>query len=250
MRNKRIILFATLLFLCGLAVLLYPAIKTAGFQTRERETIRQFEQYRSASKTHLPSDDTNEIPAEKQRSFPELWDACIEYNETLRKTHQAGFTARSMGLPPLDLTEYGWDNEVFATLSIPTADIEAPIYLGASDYNLYRGAAILGQTSLPIGGENTHCVIAGHRTWNGIMHPFLGLQQVEVGDLVYITNPWETLTYRVVDVKIIYPDDTEGIRIRNGQDLVSVFTCTYPSTQRVLVTCERTNKEVENGPNH
>ena len=112
--------------------------------------------------------------------------------------------------------------------------------------NLERGAAILGQTSMPIGGEGTHCVVAGHRTWNAIRHPFAGLEQVQAGDLVYLTNPWQTLTYRVTEVGIIFPDDSDAIRIRPGEDLLSVFTCAYPNTRRVLVTCERIPEEEEN----
>ena len=243
MRNKAIIVFASLLFLAGLAVVLLPAFKTAGFQASERETVRQFMQYRESFEADLIPNDEEPAPSEKEKSFPELWDACVEYNESLNRTHQAGFTAQAMEQPPLSLEEYGWEPEVFGTLTIPSADIEAPLYLGANAYNLNRGAAILGQTSMPIGGADTNCVIAGHRTWNGVMHPFVGLQQVEIGDPVYITNPWETLTYQVTAVRIIYPDDTEDIRIQPGQDLVSVFTCTYPSTQRVLVTCNRVIKE-------
>ncbi len=109
--------------------------------------------------------------------------------------------------------------------------------------NLNKGAAILGQTSMPIGGASTNCVIAGHRTWNGIMHPFVGLEKVEVGDLLYLTNPWETLTYRVVRKEIIYPDNSDKVRIQEGRDLISIFTCTYPNTRRVLVTCERIIEE-------
>ena len=109
--------------------------------------------------------------------------------------------------------------------------------------NLNQGAAILGQTSMPIGGEGTHCVIAGHRTWNAILHPFVGLEKVQAGDLVCVTNPWQTLTYRVETVEIIFPDDAEKIRIQPGRDLLSVFTCTYPNTRRVLVTCERIKEE-------
>ena len=243
MRNKGIIVFAALLFLIGLAVLLRPLLKTAEFRAAERETVRQFMQYRESSKIGPVPDDEEPAPAEKERSFPELWAACVEYNKSLNRTHQVGFTAQAMEQMPLSLEEYGWEQEVFGTLTIPSADIEAPLYLGANAYNLNRGAAILGQTSMPIGGENTNCAIAGHRTWNGIMHPFVGLEKVEIGDPVYITNPWETLTYRVMAVQIIYPDNTDDIRIQPGQDLVSVFTCANPNTRRVLVTCERVIEE-------
>ena len=237
MNKKLTLLLAAVLFIGGICVLLYPAAKTAAFRKAEQETIHQFAQYRAENK--MPETvPFNNTPAEKEKRFPELWGACVEYNERLYKTHQAAFTAETLELASLDLSEYGWDNEVFATLSIPTAEIEAPLYLGASACNLNRGGAILGQTSMPIGGESTNCVIAGHRTWSAVVH-FRSLEDVEIGDPVYLTNPWETLMYQVISVEIISPDSLDLVRIQPSRDLLSIFTCNYSATQRVLVTCER-----------
>lgn len=237
MKNKILILLAALLFLVGLGVLLYPVLKTAMFQAQEQQTICQFEQYRSAP-VKPETVEPDPMPSEKEKPFPELWEACVRFNENLNKTHQAAFTTKRLEQPSLNPAEFGWESEVFATLSIPTANIEAPLYLGASASNLYRGAAILGQTSMPIGGESTNCVIAGHRTWSATVR-FLGLEDVHPGDPVYLTNPWETLTYRVIGVEVISPDSLDCVTIQPGRDLLSVFTCTYPSTRRVLVTCVR-----------
>lgn len=235
--KKAIIVISTLLFLAGLGVLLYPVFRTTAFQQAEKEAIRQFEQYRTAETEEEPKD--NDTPADNGKAFPELWDACAAYNEALKTKQQTSFTAQSWEQSPICLSDYGWEQDIFGYISIPSADIEAPLYLGGSMANLNQGAAILGQTSMPIGGESTHCVIAGHRTWNAILHPFVGLEKVQPGDLVYLTNPWQTLTYRVEAVEIIFPDDSEKIRIQPGRDLLSVFTCTYPNTRRVLVTAER-----------
>ena len=241
MKKRFTLLLAALLFIAGICILLYPTARTAAFRKAEQETIQQFAAYRAEHR--MPDTlSSNVSPAEKETLFPELWEACAAYNEQLCKTHQAAFTAETQILPSLDLAEYGWDSEVFATLSIPTADIKAPLYLGASAYNLNRGAAILGQTSLPIGGENTNCVIAGHRTWSAVVH-FRSLEDVETGDQVYLTNPWETLAYQVVSIEVIPPDSLDLVRIQPGRDLLSVFTCTNSGTQRVLVTCERIKEE-------
>ena len=241
MKKKLILLFAAVLFIGGICVLIYPSAKTAAFHKAEQKTIYQFAQYRAENKAPetVPSSVT---PTEEEKRFPELWEACVEYNERLYKTHQEAFTAETLELASLDLSEYGWDNEVFATLSIPSADIDAPLYLGASACNLNRGGAILGQTSMPIGGENTNCVIAGHRTWSAVVH-FRSLEDVEIGDPVYLTNPWETLRYQVVSVEVIPPDSLDLVRIQPGRDLLSIFTCNYSATQRVLVTCERIKED-------
>lgn len=240
--KKAIIILSTLLFLAGLAVLLYPMLRTTAFRQAEKDTIRRFEQYRETAPSPTEEDPSNE-EAEEAIAFPELWAACVAYNETLATTQKMIFTAQGWEEPAICLADYGWEQEIFGYLTIPSADIEAPLYLGGSMANLNKGAAILGQTSLPIGGESTHCVIAGHRTWNEILHPFVGLEKVQAGDLVCVTNPWQTLTYRVTEVEIIFPDDTERIRIQPGRDLLSIFTCTYPNTRRVLVTCERFKEE-------
>ena len=241
MKKKLTLLLAAVLFIGGICVLLYPTARTAAFRKAEQETIHQFAQYR-AEYVQPETSYSDVSPAEKEKRFPELWGACVEYNERLYKTHQATFTAEMLELPSLDLAEYGWDNEVFATLSIPTAEIEAPLYLGASAYNQNRGGAILGQTSMPIGDESTNCVVAGHRTWSAVVH-FRSLEDVEIGDPVYLTNPWETLRYQVVSVEVIPPDSLDLVRIQPGRDLLSIFTCNYSATQRVLVTCERIKED-------
>lgn len=260
MKRKLLIAPAVLLFLFGLGVLLYPTIRTAAFRQAERREIRCFQEYRAENRAKGGiSPDTSSIdapedifltesseqtePAETERAFPELWEACAKYNAQLVENQRASLTASGMDSPALVLSDYGWEEDVFAALSIPSAGIETPLYLGASRSNLTKGGVILGQTSLPIGGESTHCVIGGHRTWNAILHPFISLEEVAVGDLVQITNPWESLNYRVISTQTIYPDDLEQVRIQPGRDLLSIFTCTYPNTRRVLVTCERICKE-------
>lgn len=260
MKRKLLIAPAVLLFLFGLGVLFYPTIQTAAFRQMERREIRRFQEYRAENRAEggisldafsidapedmlHPESPAQTEPAEAERPFPELWEACVAYNTRLVEEQPTSLTASGMNNPALVLSDYGWEEDVFAALSIPSAQIETPLYLGASRSNLTKGGVILGQTSLPIGGESTHCVIGGHRTWNAILHPFVSLEEVAVGDLVQLTNPWETLSYRVISTRTIYPDDLEQVRIQPGRDLLSIFTCTYPNTKRVLVTCERIYKE-------
>ena len=258
MKHKLLIALAVLLFLFGLGVLLYPTIQTAAFRQAEQREIRRFEEYRAEgySPSNAAIDAPEDIlqpgshaqtePAEEQRVFLELWEACVEYNAQLIEKQPASLTASGMNSPAIVLSDYGWEEDVFAALSIPSAQIETPLYLGASRSNLTKGGVILGQTSLPIGGESTHCVIGGHRTWNAILHPFVSLERVQIGDLAYVTNPWETLTYRIIATDTISPNDLEQIRIQPGKDLLSIFTCTYPNTRRVLVTCERIFEKEDN----
>lgn len=244
MKRKLILILACLLFLGGLVVMLLPTIRTEMLRHTEQEAIRLFDQYRNEARALASPQPAQTFQAETEpqvleteRPFPGLWEACQAYNEALHKEQK--YTAYGMEQPALALSDYGWELETFATLSIPAAEIEAPVYLGTNRANLQRGAAVLGGSSLPTGGEGTHCVICGHRTWHGIIHPFIGLEQVQPGDRVTLTNPWEELTYQVISVETAPADSTDRLLIQPGRDLLTVFTCTYPNDRRVLVTCER-----------
>ena len=143
--------------------------------------------------------------------------------------------------PAVDLAAYGVGDEIIGVLEIPTLDLTMPVYLGASDEHLALGAAVLGSTSAPIGGDSTNCVIAGHRGWRGADY-FRHIDRLQVGDTVQLTNPWETLTYAVTDIQIIQPHEVEKIRIQPNRDLLTLLTChPYASggRQRYVVVCER-----------
>ena len=103
-------------------------------------------------------------------------------------------------------------------------DVKLPLYLGATLENMRKGAAIMGETSLPLGTKNSNCVIAAHRGYEGIPY-FREIERLKIGDRVIIKNPWEKLTYRVDEIKIIQPDDSDQIQIRKGKDMVTLLTC-------------------------
>ena len=99
----------------------------------------------------------------------------------------------------------------------------------------------MSQTSLPIGGIDTNCVIAGHRGYSGASY-FRYIEKLSVGDSVTITNLWESLHYRVSEIKIIDPYDVDEILIQEGRELITLLTChPYASggRQRYVVYCER-----------
>ena len=125
-------------------------------------------------------------------------------------------------------------------LWIPRLDLELPVYLGASRENMAKGAALLGQTSMPLGGENTNTVLAAHRGYYGA-EMLRNVQRIQVGDKIQLTTPWDTLIYRVAELKIIDPADISSVLIQPGRDLLTLSTC-HPYTQnyqRYLVIAER-----------
>ena len=175
----------------------------------------------------------------------DLREALEAYNEELYETGQSGLRDPfSYETSSFDLTEYGFSQNVIGVLWIPRLNEELPVYLGANASNMAKGAALMGQTSMPLGGVNTNAVIAAHRGWSGIPM-FRNIQSIQIGDKIQITTPWETLIYRVCELKIISPDDTEEVLIREGRDLVTLLTC-HPYTQnyqRYLVIAERSDEE-------
>ena len=143
------------------------------------------------------------------------------------------------------LSDYGLPNETFGVITIPKMSLEMPLLLGASEANMAKGAAVLSQTSIPIGGESTNAVIAGHRGWNGYKY-FMDIELLKLGDEVTISNLWGTLTYKVVDIQIVSPDDVNAILIQKGRDMITLLTCHPPNTGgrcRYLVFCERVKDE-------
>ena len=165
------------------------------------------------------------------------------YNQRIYAEKQSALIdLESCEEPAADLTAYGIEDEIIGVLEIPAMELTMPVYLGAYDDHLAAGAAVLGNTSAPIGGANTNCVIAGHRGWKGADY-FRHIDKLAVGDTVKLTNLWETLTYTVADIQIIQPHEVEKIKIQPNRDLLTLLTChPYASggRQRYVVYCEKT----------
>ena len=253
-----LILLMIMVFLAGLVTLLYPFIYGAIVDheiTLEAEKFLSWVQIIPAASEPDDSpliEPTQPIETEPEetepRKYPELWEDMVAYNNTIYVQGQSGLSCEyDYQKPSFFLREYGLADETFGVISIPAMDLEMPIFLGATDSHMAEGAAHLSQTSLPIGGENTNCVIAGHRGYSGASY-FRYIEKLRLGDEVTITNLWETLTYKVVEIKIIYPYEVEQILIQDGRELLTLLTChPYASggRQRYLVFCERVEPTIQ-----
>ena len=248
MRNSKLraflIALMLLVFAAGLAFLLYPSLWGAAVDQKISLNAQGFLNRDETAPTIPDVIVTVDSPTESEetRDYPELWADMVRYNETIYTQGQAGLSCEyDYQKPSFTLTQYGLADEVFGVISIPAMELEMPIFLGATEQHMADGAAHLSQTSLPIGGENTNCVIAGHRGYNGASY-FRYIDKLKVGDMVSITNLWETLTYRVCEIKIIDPYDVTEILIQPGRELLTLLTChPYASggRQRYVVYCER-----------
>lgn len=227
-----------LLLLLGLAVFSYPYMRELLVKREMKSTVQIFEEQKETQ----PTTSTVIPDFSQQRLYPELWEDMTAYNETIFAQGQSGLSCKlDYQQPSFRLADYGLKEEIFGVITIPAMELEMPIYLGATNQHMADGAAHLSQTSLPIGGANTNTVIAGHRGYNGASY-FRYIDKLTIGDTVTVTNLWEQLTYRVAEIKIIYPNEVDEILIQEGRELLTLLTChPYASggKQRYLVICER-----------
>ncbi len=114
-----------------------------------------------------------------------------------------------------------YDGSAVGYIEIPTIGCVLPLYIGATTENLSLGAAVLENTSMPIGGKSENCVIAAHRS-DGF---FRDINSMEVGDLVYITNAWQTLIYQAVSMEVVHQTDESVLKIVEGEDRVTLVSC-------------------------
>ena len=224
--RKTSLVLAALLAVAGVCVMLWPVFTGHRLQADTNAAVQEF----------LAEHD------EPEQQYPELLADLQTYNRRIYNEKQSGLVdLEACETPAADLTTYGIEDEIIGVLEISAMELTMPVYLGASDEHLALGAAVLGSTSAPIGGNNTNCVIAGHRGYGGASY-FRYLDKLHVGDTVSVTNLWETLTYRVCEIRIIAPSDVEEILIQPGRELLTLLTChPYASggRQRYVVYCER-----------
>ena len=136
--------------------------------------------------------------------------------------------------------------EMIGVINIPKINLNLPIYEGITSNNLTKGVAHMENTSLPNGDLNTHSILAGH---TGISQAeiFDNLNELEIDDEFYISFYGNTTKYKVIEEKIVLPDDTSSLKVEDNRCLLTLVTCTPKTvnTHRLLVTGEKVEKENE-----
>ena len=244
--RKMIVMVMLLAFFAGCILFIYPFIRGLYLDSRVQDNADSFLELVKPTETRpVPADEAEPAPTAETIPNRELWDAVNAYNQQIWEDRQSGLTDPwSYQQPSFTLGDFGMENEIFAVISIPKIELEIPVYLGATTEHLSLGAAHLSQTSLPIGGSNTNCVIAGHRGWHNGKY-FYNIVSLSKGDEVQITNMWETLCYRVVETKAIESYDVEKIKIQPDRDMITLLTCYYTGgnhKMRFAVYCERVSE--------
>jgi len=198
-----------IVLLIGLSLLLYPSFSD---WWNARVSSRAIVNY-SEAVAHL-----------NQKDYSDLWEAAKAYNQKLLDKGNV-FLRSEEEIAEYDQLLNVSGNGVMAYIDIPVIDVELPIYHGTENSVLAIAIGHLDWTSLPTGGESTHCVVSGHRGLPSA-RLFTDLDQLVVGDLFMLNVLDEVLTYEVDQILIVEPNDTDALLIQEGKDLVTLVTCT------------------------
>ncbi|CDN36014.1 class C sortase [Bacillus thuringiensis] len=130
--------------------------------------------------------------------------------------------------------------DVMGYIEISKINIKLPIYQGTSEEVLGRGIGHLDFSSLPVGGESTHTILTGHRGLPSAKL-FTDLDKLCKGDLFYIHSLDKVLAYKVDQIKVVLPHETDDLQIVENKDYTTLITCTPygVNTNRLLVRGER-----------
>lgn len=186
----------------------------------------------SESETVSPSDGASisDYVTSEGSALESLLAVCKKYNENLVSSRQAGMNSlASTEYFDINTRNFGFTDNVIGTLWIPRLEIKLALYLGANHENMARGGAVFGKSSVPLGSGSVNTAIAGHRGWRGTAM-FRDIQQIQMGDPIYIETPWEKLVYRVCELRIVPKDNNDWCKIQPGRNLITLMTC-HPYTQ-------------------
>ena len=212
-----------LVFFLGLSLVLYPSVSDYWNSLHQSRAIATY---------------AEEVSGLDTGRYEQLWAEAVDYNRTLRDRDNAFLLSETQKAAYDGLLNVG-GNGVMGYIEIPTIGVSLPIYHGTDEGVLQIAVGHIEWTSLPVGGESSHCVISGHRGLPSAKL-FTNLDKLVVGDTFLFRVLDETLTYEVDQILIVEPQEVSALTIREGEDLCTLVTCTpYGiNTHRLLVRVE------------
>ena len=222
--NHLMTIVLVLVLLAGLSLLLYPSVSDYWNSFHQSRAIASY-----AEEVAQIDDDT----------YDRFWVEAQTYNETLPgKPNRYILTEeeRTEYESLLDISGTG----IMGYIEIPAINCSLPIYHGTDEGVLQIAIGHIEGSSLPVGGESTHCVLSGHRGLPSA-RLFTDLDQLVVGDSFIIRVLDETLTYEVDQIRIVLPEELSDLEIEEGKDYCTLVTCTPygVNTHRLLVRGHR-----------
>ena len=227
--NHLITILLVLIFLLGLSLLLYPAVSDYWNSRHQTRAIAVY---------------SEEVSGLDKDQYQALWAAAAAYNASLRERDNAYLLTEEQKAAYEQLLNVSGLG-IMGYIEIPSIDCSLPIYHGTEESVLQIAVGHIEWSSLPVGGESTHCVLSGHRGLPSAKL-FTNLDKLQEGDVFLLRVLDEVLTYEVDQILIVEPQEIAALQIAEGEDYCTLVTCTpYGiNTHRLLVRGHR----IENAP--
>lgn len=222
MKKRISTIILILIFLAGLSLLLYPTVSDYWNSLHASRAIANYVEQ---------AENLNE------EEYNAILDAARAYNQSLRGgSYTLSDEQREEYEQLLDVGGTG----IMGYIEIESIGVSLPIYHGTDEAVLQVGVGHVDWTSLPVGGESTHCVLSGHRGLPSAKL-FTNIDQMVEGDTFVIRVLNETLTYEVDQILIVEPQETQALQIVDGEDYCTLLTCTPygVNSHRLLVRGHR-----------
>ena len=225
MKNKLFYIVIAVVFVAGLSLLLYPTISNAYNAWLQSRAIVEYSQ---------------QVDLLEQQTYEQEWEKAQAYNEQLHTRKDPYALTPELEKQYNETLNLGGQG-IMGYIRIPTIDVTLPIAHGTEENTLRDKIGYLEWSSLPVGGENTHCVISGHRGLPS-SELFTNIDRLEMGDKFYLHTLGQSLEYQVCHIAVVEPSDQSLLRIQEGRDMVTLVTCTpYGiNSHRLLVQGLRT----------
>lgn len=220
-----------LIVIAGFLLLAYPFLSNYLFEKSVGSTVESYQE-----KTDMMDQKIKEKVLDEARGYNEnLLRSSIQLTDPFKTKKINGETVFYNNILNVDRSE------IMGYVKIPCISVDLPIYHGTSAEVLERGIGHLAASSFPIGGESTHAVLTGH-TGLSSAKLFTDLTEMKKGDLFFIHVLDKKLAYRVDRITVVKPDDTRNLQIIDGEDHVTLLTCTPygVNDHRLLVRGKRT----------
>ena len=219
MKKSKVGILLVLILFAGVCIMLYPAISQYWNSKTQSRIVENYE---------------NVISSLSEEDFKKFFEEATAYNKALFELDDPLYDYQKISgyNDILNVSNVG----IMGYITIEKLGVELPVYHGTSSDVLNIACGHLEGTSLPVGGQNSHCVLSAHR---GLPRAklFTDLDKMECGDTFTITVLNKTITYQVDQIKIVNPDEVRNLTIEEGQDRCTLLTCTPygVNTHRLLV---------------
>lgn len=213
-----------LIFFVGLSLLLYPTVSDYWNSFTQSKAIASY---------------AEDVARLDKKDYSHLWEAAQEHNRELNERTNHYLLSEEQKLQYNELLNISGSG-IMGQVEIPEIGCALPIYHGVDESVLQIAIGHLDWTSLPVGGESTHCVISGHRGLPSAKL-FTNLDELVVGDIFMLRVLDEVLTYEVDQILIVEPNVTDALHVVEGQDYCTLMTCTPygVNSHRLLVRGHR-----------